>query len=72
MYLPGITGAEFLADLKTMERYKHIPVIVLSSFKSKADIERYKALGVEEYLVKPSSYQEYLEVADYIRSKANL
>src|SRR6476469_3569231 len=40
MHLPGITGQEFLMDLKRMEPYKHIHVIVLSSHKSERDIEK--------------------------------
>ena len=33
-FLPGLTGAEFLKDLKGMEKYKHIHVIVLSTVKT--------------------------------------
>lgn len=42
LYLPGITGAEFLKDLKGMEKYKHIHVIVLSAVKTEKEIERMK------------------------------
>jgi CheY-like chemotaxis protein len=63
LYLPGISGSEFLTDLKNMERYKHIPVIVLSTIKSEKQIEKYKKMGVKEYLKKPTTYEEYLEVA---------
>jgi DNA-binding NarL/FixJ family response regulator len=45
MYLPGITGMAFLADLKRMDKYKHIHVIVLPSVKSRDEIEKYKQLG---------------------------
>lgn len=68
-YLPGITGPEFLKDLKDMERYKHIPVVVLSTIKTDAQIERYRQMGAEDYLRKPVTYEEYLEVAKYIASK---
>ena len=68
-YLPGITGREFLTDLKKMEKFKHIHVVVLSSEKSKKEIERYKQLGAVDYLVKPSSYDEYLQVAQDIAAK---
>jgi len=69
MYLPGITGAEFLIDLKRMDRYKHIHVIVLSTIKSDKEIERYKQMGAIDYLQKPSSYEEYLQVAQNIRDR---
>jgi CheY-like chemotaxis protein len=68
-YLPGITGTQFLADLKAMPIYKHIPVIVLSSIKNEQEIERYKQLGIHEYLVKPNSFDEYVEVAKQMKEK---
>ena len=69
LYIPGITGAEFLADLKTMEPYQHIHVVVLSSVKSPAEIEKYKQLGAGDYIEKPSSYDEYIKVAKGISEK---
>jgi CheY-like chemotaxis protein len=72
LYLPGITGAEFLKDLKSMDKYKHIHVIVLSSLKSEDEIEKYRKMGASDYLVKPSTYNEYLEVAANINSKVSL
>ena len=68
-FLPGITGAEFLADLKKMDRYKHILVIVLSTVKSEREIEKYKEIGAEDFLQKPSSYEEYVNVAKELASK---
>ena len=69
MYLPGITGAEFLVDLKKMKPYKDIHVVVLSTIKSAVEIERYKQMGAVDYLQKPSSYEEYLQVAERIKKR---
>ena len=71
-YLPGISGAEFLTDLKRMEKYKHIHVIVLSSFKTEKEKEKYKQMGADDYLLKPSSYEEYVQVAKKMLSEASL
>jgi len=71
-YLPGITGAEFLKDLKGMEKYKHIHVIILSSQKTDKEIEKYRQMGADEYLAKPSSYNEYVTVAKLMAEKLNL
>lgn len=68
-YLAGITGPEFLRDLKEMHLYDKIPVIVLSTIKSQKEIEDYKALGILEYLEKPSTYEDYLKVAAEITAK---
>jgi CheY-like chemotaxis protein len=70
LYLPSITGAEFLKDLKGMEKYKHIHVIILSSIKTKKEIESMKQMGAEDYLIKPTSYKDYLKVAENIMVKA--
>jgi CheY-like chemotaxis protein len=71
-FLPGITGAEFLKDLKGMDKYKHIHVVVLSNVKTEQEIERYKEMGADDYLVKPSTYNEYVEIAANIKSRAGL
>ena len=71
LFLPGITGVEFLKDLKGMEKYKHIHVIVLSSFKAEKEIEKFKQMGADDYLLKPSSYEEYVQVAKTMLAKIN-
>jgi CheY-like chemotaxis protein len=71
-FLPGISGIEFLADLKEMEKYKHIPVVVLSTSKSDEEIEEYQKIGILDYVIKPYSYDEYVKVAENIKTKALL
>lgn len=72
LFLPGITGEEFLKDLKGMDKYKHIPVIILSSVKPYAEIERYREMGAVDYLIKPISYADYVKVAADMKSRAAL
>jgi CheY-like chemotaxis protein len=69
LYLPGMTGAEFLIDLKNMDKYKDIHVIVLSTFKSPKELEKYRQMGAADYLEKPSTYQEYLSVAAEMKKR---
>jgi CheY-like chemotaxis protein len=71
IYLPGIRGDQLLIDLKKMDNYKHIHVIVLSCSKTQQEIERYRQMGAADYLVKPSSYNEYVEVAKAMLEKIN-
>lgn len=72
MYIPGITGAEFLIDLKMRHPYKEIPVIVLSTSKAEREIEQARLLGAQSYLVKPNTYDEYMKVAGDITSRVGL
>ncbi|MFN2457375.1 MAG: response regulator [Chitinophagaceae bacterium] len=69
MYLPGISGAEFLKDLKGMEKYRHIHVIVLSGVKTPNEAVKYKELGAIDYLLKPNTYDEYVMVAKRIAER---
>ncbi|WP_432483741.1 response regulator [Kineococcus esterisolvens] len=50
--LPGTTGLEMVAGLRTQEGYEHLPVIFLSGRVQPADIEAGRALGAV-YLTKP-------------------
>jgi CheY-like chemotaxis protein len=70
--LPGTTGAEFLADLKETELYKHIHVIVLSGSKTAKEKDRYRELGAIDYIKKPSTYDEYQKVAVDITTRIDL
>ncbi len=72
LYLPGITGVKFLADLKTMAPYKHIHIFILSGSNNGNEIERYRQMGAVDYLVKPNNYDEYVKVAADIKSKIDL
>ncbi len=72
LYLPGITGVKFLADLKRMEPYKHIHIFILSGSNNGNEIERYRQMGAVDYLVKPNNYDEYVKVAADIKSKIDL
>ena len=71
-FLPGMTGVEFLKDLKGMDKYRHIPVIVLATMKTDREIERYREMGALDYLIKPVSYDDYVKVAADMKSRAEI
>ncbi|MBI2462918.1 MAG: response regulator [Candidatus Spechtbacteria bacterium] len=50
--LPGIDGFEVLRQLKQKKETENIPVIVLSNLGQEDDVERARALGAKDYLVK--------------------
>lgn len=72
LYLPCMSGEEFLQDLKGMEQYKHIRVVVLSTTKSPKQIERYRQMGALDYMSKPITYQEYLAVAAEMKKRVEV
>ncbi len=57
--LPKVDGLEVLKKIKSDERTKDIPVVVLTSSKEEQDrIESYN-LGVNSYIVKPVDFQQF-------------
>ncbi len=59
--LPKVDGLEVLRQVKSDERTKTIPVVVLTSSREEQDmIESYK-LGVNSYIVKPVNFDKFLD-----------
>lgn len=54
--LPKIGGLDVLREIKSDERTKSIPVVILSSSKQDADVITGYMLGVNSYVVKPVDF----------------
>ncbi|TSC77336.1 MAG: two-component system, OmpR family, phosphate regulon response regulator PhoB [Parcubacteria group bacterium Gr01-1014_31] len=50
--LPGMDGFAVLKELKADAKTKHIPVLLLTNLGQDADMQKGKALGAADYLVK--------------------
>lgn len=50
--LPEMNGFEVLENLKNHEQTKNIPVLVLTNYSQKEDIDRCFKLGAADYLIK--------------------
>jgi two-component system, chemotaxis family, response regulator Rcp1 len=61
--LPRVGGLEVLAQIKSLESTRHIPVVVLTSSESSQDIVRSYQLGANCYLTKPFGLVAYREMA---------
>lgn len=60
--MPGIDGFEVLRRLKTAPVLKRLPVIVLTSSREEGDRALSYDLGANSYLVKPVSFEGFLDV----------
>ncbi len=60
--LPRLDGREFLEVIKGNTIFKAIPVVVLTASESYVDMQRCRELGVEDYVVKPRTNQELIEL----------
>jgi two-component system chemotaxis sensor kinase CheA len=50
--MPGMNGFEFVAALKSEERWANTPVVALSSHGTERDVERGREAGFDEYIIK--------------------
>jgi two-component system response regulator len=57
--LPRLNGFEVLRKLKTDERTKRIPVVVLTSSRRERDVTESYRLGVNSYVVKPLNFEDF-------------
>ncbi len=63
--LPKVDGLEVLKIIKSDERTRSIPVVVLTSSKEEQDIIASYKLGVNSYIVKPVQFESFAKaVAD--------
>jgi CheY-like chemotaxis protein len=64
--LPKVDGLEVLKKVKTDERTKIIPVVVLTSSREERDIVESYKLGVNSYIVKPVDFDKFVESVSQI------
>ncbi len=51
--LPGLDGFEVCRQIKTNEKTRRVPVILLTAKKSPEDLARGKEVGADQYITKP-------------------
>ena len=64
--LPSMNGRDVLAAIKSDDRFKHIPVIVMSSSGNEADIATSYDLHASAYIVKPMDLKKFRNVVTTI------
>ena len=58
--LPKVDGLEVLQQIRSDERLKMIPVVVLTSSREERDMVASYKLGVNAYVVKPVDFHEFV------------
>lgn len=66
--MPGVDGFEVLRQVKTAPEVKRIPIIVLTSSKEEGDRALSYDCGANSYLVKPVSFEGFLDVVKQIEN----
>jgi Response regulators consisting of a CheY-like receiver domain and a winged-helix DNA-binding domain len=57
--MPRKDGLEVLKELRADERWKRVPVVILSSSREESDLARSWDLGVNAYVLKPVDVQQF-------------
>jgi CheY-like chemotaxis protein len=65
--LPKVSGLEVLRTLKSHPVYKAIPVVVLTTSKEDGDLHQAYMSGVNSYIIKPVSFENFMGVAEQIQ-----
>lgn len=61
MKMPRMDGLQVLRKLKTAEKTRHIPVIMLTSSQEESDLMNSYLSGVNSYIVKPVDFEQFDE-----------
>ncbi|PYJ01065.1 MAG: two-component system response regulator [Verrucomicrobia bacterium] len=60
--MPLVDGFDLLEWLGSVPDFKELPVIMLSSSEDPSNIEKARALGARDYLVKPAKLEDLVEL----------
>lgn len=64
--MPIMNGWECLKLLKNDSKYKHIPVVIISTSSHITEIENTLGLGANCYFVKPSDFNDLMHVLEIL------
>jgi two-component system response regulator len=65
--MPRKNGQEVLAEIKSDEKLKHIPVVVLTTSKAEEDVLKAYGLYANCYVIKPVDFDVFAEVVRSIQ-----
>jgi len=64
--MPNMNGKQVLKEVKGDDRFKSIPVVMLTSSGLESDMKECYELGADSYIVKPVTYSDFIETVKSI------
>jgi two-component system response regulator len=64
--MPRMDGLEVLRQIRTSEKFRHTPVVILSSSREETDLARSWDLGVNAYVVKPVNALQFFDAVQML------
>ena len=59
--MPRMNGLDVLKQMRADERFRHLPVVILSSSREETDLARSWDLGVNGYVIKPVDVGQFFQ-----------
>lgn len=59
--MPRMNGLDVLKQMRADERFRHLPVVILSSSREETDLARSWDLGVNAYVIKPVDVGQFFQ-----------
>jgi CheY-like chemotaxis protein len=66
--MPWMDGFDVLKWLRDQKQFDTLPVVVLTSSKLQADIDKSRDFGVYDYRVKPHAFEDLVRLLDDVRA----
>jgi two-component system response regulator len=63
LHLPKVEGLEVLRRLRSSDRTRRLPVVVLTSSREEGDVVRSYDLGANSYVRKPVDFEQFVSAA---------
>jgi CheY-like chemotaxis protein len=64
--MPRMDGIEVLRAIRSDDKLKTLPVVMLTSSREEQDLIKSYALGVNAYVVKPVDFKEFIEAVKQV------
>jgi two-component system, response regulator len=64
--MPRMDGIEVLEAIRSNEKLRMLPVVMLTASREEPDLKKCYALGVNAYVVKPVDFKDFLEAVKHI------
>ena len=64
--MPRMDGIEVLKAVRSDDKLKTIPVVILTSSREEPDLKKCYELGVNAYVVKPVNFKDFIEAVKQI------
>lgn len=64
--MPRMDGVEVLESIRSDEKLKLLPVVMLTSSREEPDLKRCYELGVNAYVLKPVNFKEFMSAVKQI------